>query len=171
MPPLSPRTLTGLATAHSARLRAHRSAGPPGRPAKSLLLVPVHGSADGWLLVSSPLLSGHRQLFDLHVDEAGLDFALRVDLLLRWIIPPVAAGTRAGRPGEEAALRVAFASPLALLVLRSGSPVAGDADVAWWQAFGHACAIVGRRTATALTVTPAGVGEIAAEHQCWPSAG
>ena len=85
-----------------------------------------------------------------------------------------AAGARrchAAQTGEAAALRVAFASPLAMLLLRPGSTTAGDSDVAWWQAFGHACAIVGRRPATALAVTPSGVGEIALERQVWPDAG
>lgn len=167
----APRTLAGLASAQSARLRAAGAAGRAREQARSLVLVPVHGSADGWLLVTSPLLSRRRQVFALPVRDDALDFALRVDLLLRWILPPVPVDSPPRRPGEAAALRVAFASPLAMLVLRPGVPTAGDTDIAWWQAFGHACAIVGRRSATALAVTPAGVGEIPAERQVWPDAG
>jgi len=167
----SPRTLAGLAAAQSARLR-RTTVGKTPTEATSLVLVPVHGSPDGWLIVSSPLLTRNRQVFAPPVADAALDFALRVDLLLRWILPPVPVASAPRRPGEAAALRVAFASPLALLLLRPGVPTAGDSDVAWWQAFGHACAIVGRRSATALAVTPAGVGEIPVDRQiCWPDAG
>ena len=169
-PGAAPPTLAGLAAAQSARLRAAAGGKALGEP-RSLGLVPVHGSTEGWLLVNSPLLSRGRRVFAPAVADDLLDFALRVDLLLRWIHPPVPVDTRPRRPGEAAALRVAFASPLALLVIRSGVPTAGDSDVAWWQAFGHACAIVGRRAATALAVTPAGVGEIPAERQVWPAAG
>jgi hypothetical protein len=165
----APRTLSALASAQAAHLRA---GGVDARAqAKSLVLVPVHGGADGWLVVASPLLSRRRQVFALPFAEATLDFALRVDLLLRWILPPVPAGALPRHPAEAAAMRVAFASPLAMLVLRPGIPTAGDSDLAWWQAFGHACAIVGRRPATALTVTPAGVGEIPVEPRVWPAAG
>jgi len=163
-------TLARLAAAQSARLPSAANGGKGGGQARTLGLVPVHGSPDGWLLVNSPLLSRGRRVFAPPVADDLLDFALRVDLLLRWILPPVPVDAQR-RPGEAAALRVAFASPLALLVIRSGVPTAGDSDVAWWQAFGHACAIVGRRAATALTVTPAGVGEIPAERQVWPAAG
>jgi hypothetical protein len=169
----APRTLTALATMHAARLRAGaKSSDVNARgPARALLLVPVYGGEPGWLLVTSPLLSRRRQLFALPAAENALDFALRVDLLLRWILPPVPAGSLPGRSGEAAALRVAFASPLAMLVLRPGRPGAGDSDVAWWQAFGQACAIVGRRSATALAVTPAGIAEIPVERRVWRDVG
>ena len=171
LPGTTPRTLTDVAAAHAARLRSAAAEGNGRVSRRALALVPVYGSDAGWRLVASPLLPRRRQVFGLPTAEAGLDFALRVDLLLRWILPPVPVGTHPRRPGEAAALRVAFASPLALLVLRPGDCTAGDTDVAWWQAFGHACAIVGRRPATALAVTPAGVGEIPVERPAWPAAG
>jgi hypothetical protein len=166
-----PRTLTALASAHAARLRASSTDRDARESARALLLVPVYGGDAGWHLVTSPLLPRRRQLFALPAAENTLDFALRVDLLLRWILPPVPASSLPRRPGEAAAVRVAFASPLAMLVLRPGNPGVGDGDVAWWQAFGQACAIVGRRSATALTVTPAGVAEIPVERRVWRDAG
>jgi hypothetical protein len=173
LPGPTPRPLTTLAAMHSARMRASTTGsdrGAPG-PARALLLAPVYRGDTGWLLVTSPLLPRRRQLYSLPAEENALDFALRVDLLLRWILPPVPVGSGPRPPGEAAALRVAFASPLAMLVLRPGHPVTGDSDVAWWQAFGHACAIVGRRAATALTVTPAGSAEIPLERRDWRDVG
>jgi hypothetical protein len=171
LPGPTPRTLTEVAAAHAARLRAAAAVGNGRASGRALVLVPVYGDEAGWRLVASPLLPRRRQVFGLPTTEAGLDFALRVDLLLRLILPPVPVGTHARPPGQAAAVRVAFASPLAMLVLRPGDPTAGDTDVGWWQAFGHACAIVGRRPATALAVTPAGIGEIPVERPAWPAAG
>jgi hypothetical protein len=166
-------TLAGLALSLSRRLETTRTAdrGRGGRQAHAVRLVPVQGGTDDWLLVRSPLLSRLPQTFSLPAADATLDFALRVDLLLRWILPPVPSGVGPRRPGEQAALRVAFASPLALLVLRGGAPTAGDSDIAWWQAFGQACGVVGRRPATALAVTPAGVVEIPAARDVLRDAG
>lgn len=127
---------------------------------RALRLVPVHGDDSGWLVVRSPLLSGVRETYRLPELDGELDRAMRVDLLLRWIVPP-ARGDPSATRAEQAALAVAFCSPLALLVLRTGPPVVSDADLLWWQSFRQACAIVGRRPAIAYALTARGITLIA----------
>jgi hypothetical protein len=143
------------------------------RAVSGLMVVPVRAvptpTGPRWLLAPSDTGPSVQPSWSAHEPApTEFDHALRVDLLLRLIPSGPPPGVLAAGPGPGEGGPVAPTWPMALLVERRGPCVVDDGDIAWWQAFGYACSIVGRSPAAALVVCATGIRDIAAGRTSEP---